>query len=75
MGANFVHFFERAREKWGEDKKSERGGVKERKRRKSGDYRQPIVLKNLRGRWRPQYSDWPVWAFIMLFNGEMTIQS
>ena len=21
------------------------------------------LLKNLRGRWRPQYSDWPVLAF------------
>ena len=21
------------------------------------------LLKNLRGRWRPRYSDWPVWAF------------
>ena len=22
------------------------------------------LLKNLRGRWWPQYSDWPVWAFL-----------
>ena len=35
--------------------------MKERKIRKSGDYSNPL-LKNLRGRWRPQYSDWPVLA-------------
>ena len=28
------------------------------------------LLKTLRGRWRPQYSDWPVWAF--LSTGLMT---
>ena len=69
--------FSRERAKSGARTKKARGGggVKERKRRKSGNYTQPIVLKNLGGRWRPQYSDWPVWAFIMLFNGEMTIQS
>ena len=43
-------------------KKPEGGGEKERMREKRGDYKQPIV-QNLRGRWRPQYSDWPVLAF------------
>ena len=52
------------REKWGEDKKKARG---DEGRSKERDGKEETIdnrlLKNLRGRWRPQYSDWPVWLF------------
>ena len=38
------------------------GGEKERMREKR-ETTDNLLFKNLRGRWRPQYSDWPVLAF------------
>ena len=38
------------------------GGEKERMREKK-ETTDNLLFKNLRGRWRPQYSDWPVLAF------------
>ena len=55
---------ERAHEKWGKDKKREGGGeaVTEREG-KEGTTDNPL-FKNLCSRWQPQYSDWPVLAFL-----------
>ena len=51
-------------EKWGEDKKSERGEGRSRERDGKEKTTDNPLLKNLHGCWRCQYSDWPVWAFL-----------
>ena len=54
----------------GRGPKSKRGGGGEgraagrrRERDREEETTDNSLLRNLRGRWRPQYSDWPVWAF------------
>ena len=63
---------ESARERWGEDKKARVGEGEKRSRERDGKEEtiDNPLLKNLRGRWWPQYSDWPVLAF--LSTGLMT---
>ena len=53
----------RAHEKWGEDKKKKEGGEGSRERDGKEETTDNPLLKNLCGRWWPQYSDWPVLAF------------
>ena len=42
---------------------SERGKGRRRERDGKEETTDNPLLKNMRGRWRPQYSDWPVLAF------------
>ena len=43
--------------------KDERGEGRRREREGKRETTDNPLFKNLRGRWRPQYSDWPVLAF------------
>ena len=48
--------------KVGRGQKKREGEVRREREGKEETIDNPL-LKNLRGLWRPQYSDWPVWAF------------